>query len=43
MAVEGSPNVVEGTIIRTARSTVMLCAAGSGLLALGSGLVLWDT
>jgi hypothetical protein len=43
MAVEGRPNVVEGTIIRTARATVMFCAAGSGLLALASGLVLWDT
>jgi|SRR5712692_4845529 len=43
MVVEGSPNVVEGTIIRTARGTVILCAAGSGLLALAAGFVLWDT
>jgi hypothetical protein len=43
MPVESSPNVVEGTVIRTARETVMLCAAGSGLLGLAAGFVLWDT
>ncbi|HEY7330431.1 MAG TPA: hypothetical protein VH592_22515 [Gemmataceae bacterium] len=43
MSAAESPNVVEGTVIRTALGTVMLCAAGSGLLALASGFVLWDT
>ena len=43
MPVEGVPNVVEGMVIRTARETVILCAVGSGLLALAAGFVLWDT
>jgi hypothetical protein len=43
MPVEGIPKVVEGMVIRTARETVILCAVGSGLLALSNGFVLWDT
>jgi hypothetical protein len=43
MVVDERPSVVEGMIIRTARGTVMLCAVGSGLLALAAGFVLWDT
>jgi hypothetical protein len=43
MSAAESPNVVEGAVIRTALGTVLLCAVGSGLLALASGFVLWDT
>jgi len=43
MAVEKSPSVVKGTVIRTALGRVVVCAVGSGLMAAAAGLVLWDT
>ncbi len=43
MSAAESPSVVEGPVIRTALGTVLLCAAGSALMALAAGFVLWDT
>jgi hypothetical protein len=43
MPVQERPNVAEGPIIHTDRSTVVACAIGSGLLALAAGVQLWDT
>jgi hypothetical protein len=43
MALEETPKVVDGTVIRTSRSTLVFLGACSGLVAFTAGFVLWDT
>jgi hypothetical protein len=43
VAIQQTPNVVGGTVIRTSHGTLLLLCACSGLLAFAAGFVLWDS